>query len=566
MLTRRLLPFCADGRYILFSSDPRDLVDGCTGTPGLVQVYLRDMQTDTTRLVSAAAGTTTTGAGGTPVALSRDGRRVLFLSQSASLVPGVTDANGAPDVFVWDAATGTTRLVSSAAGHPDQAAAGASEAPRMSADGRYVASVSDAHDVVPGLVAPDWTGHVIYWRDLEAAGDATQLVSGQLGSATDGANAGVRTGFGALSADGSRVVFSTAATDIVAGFVDHGTDGGDTSYAFLGARGGRAAIRDFGPIRAARVKVVAEARDGTRGHAVTGGARAPAPHPQPALAGELLMTRTRPASAAGRSLARVDPVIELARVPRRPPRVDLAIAGALSVWALLEALFSHGPGSPVARVVTGLAFTVPLVFRRRWPVPILVVIGAVVLLRGGTSAVHEQGAMPFPALLVATFSAALYARPPWLAIAAAPLPIAVMVAALLTGYFSGSPGPVDLAILSFISLGAWAGGWLVRRRARQAQLARAAAPELGREAVLAERARMARELHDIIAHSLSIIAVQAGAAEELVDDDHVVRPSWRPCARWRARRWSSFAASLASCARTIRCTPPSRGSLASTTW
>jgi signal transduction histidine kinase len=67
--------------------------------------------------------------------------------------------------------------------------------------------------------------------------------------------------------------------------------------------------------------------------------------------------------------------------------------------------------------------------------------------------------------------------------------------------------------------GAWVAGWLVRRRAAQARLAVAASGELARSAVVDERARIARDLHDIVAHSVSIIAVQAGAAEALLERD-----------------------------------------------
>jgi len=149
---------------------------------------------------------------------------------------------------------------------------------------------------------------------------------------------------------------------------------------------------------------------------------------------------------------------------------------------------------------------------------LLVVVGALVV-RAATTSGAESGAMPFPALLLGAFSVALYGRPAWLAITAAPLPIAGFASATALGFVDGDPTPVDIAILSFISLGAWTGGWVVRRRAAALARAEAAAPALARDAVAAERARMARELHDIVAHSVSIIAVQAGAAEALLDAD-----------------------------------------------
>ncbi|MDP1847072.1 MAG: sensor histidine kinase [Solirubrobacteraceae bacterium] len=213
----------------------------------------------------------------------------------------------------------------------------------------------------------------------------------------------------------------------------------------------------------------------------------------------------------------MDALVQLAEIRRRPPPADLALAGGLLVWALLEAAFVAGPGPDWARYLAAPAFAVPFVWRRRWPVAVLLVVVGALVVRAATTSGAESGAMPFPALLLGAFSVALYGRPAWLAIAAAPLPIAGFASAAALGFVDGDPTPVDVAILSFISLGAWTGGWVVRRRAAALARAEAAAPALARDAVAAERARMARELHDIVAHSVSIIAVQAGAAEALLD-------------------------------------------------
>jgi signal transduction histidine kinase len=95
-----------------------------------------------------------------------------------------------------------------------------------------------------------------------------------------------------------------------------------------------------------------------------------------------------------------------------------------------------------------------------------------------------------------------------------------MLTALLSHFYEGAGlGVGDVAILSVFLGGAWTSGWLVRQRAAQARRAMAESGELARSAVGDERARMARELHDVVAHSVSIIAVQAGAAEELIERD-----------------------------------------------
>jgi signal transduction histidine kinase len=223
------------------------------------------------------------------------------------------------------------------------------------------------------------------------------------------------------------------------------------------------------------------------------------------------MRRGPIARTVARMSSPVPPLVQLARVPRRAPRVDLAIAAGLFVWALLEALLLEGPGSTAVRVLLAAGFTLPIAVRRRWPMPVLLVVALAAVVRGALGGADEVGAMPFPTLLLGSFSAALYARPRWLAYAAAPVPIVAMP---LAGF-----GGMSWPPLIFLSLTAWAGGFLIRRRAEQLAHERAQGPERAREAVAAERARMARELHDLVAHSVTVISVQAGAADGLLERD-----------------------------------------------
>jgi signal transduction histidine kinase len=123
-------------------------------------------------------------------------------------------------------------------------------------------------------------------------------------------------------------------------------------------------------------------------------------------------------------------------------------------------------------------------------------------------------------VLLAAFSVACYARRTVVAVAGGLLLCATMVIVVESDYYVGSGANAsNLAILSLFLGGAWGAGWLVRQRAAQARRAVAESGELARSAVSEERARIARELHDVVAHSVSIIAVQAGAAEELIERD-----------------------------------------------
>jgi signal transduction histidine kinase len=213
------------------------------------------------------------------------------------------------------------------------------------------------------------------------------------------------------------------------------------------------------------------------------------------------------------------PARELARRPPRPTRGDLLLVGVLAVWALLEALFGDGPGPRWLRVLVALGYTVPLVWRRQAPLAVMSVIAAVAAARFLTADVEEQGAMPFPCLLVGTFSVGLYVRSLALAVVGGLIPVAVFAVAATSNGWAGDLTIVDVTIINFFICSAWTAGRLVQRRAVQVEQAEAAGDERSREAVVAERARIARELHDIVAHSVSIIAMQAGAADELVERD-----------------------------------------------
>ncbi|MFJ8039180.1 sensor histidine kinase [Kitasatospora sp. NPDC096147] len=88
----------------------------------------------------------------------------------------------------------------------------------------------------------------------------------------------------------------------------------------------------------------------------------------------------------------------------------------------------------------------------------------------------------------------------------------------MAGYFTGSEGartyPAIPAGVLFLWLLAWAIGYGTARRQEEREAARA---RLHREAVSGERARMARELHDLVGHTVNVMLVQAGAARRLLD-------------------------------------------------
>jgi hypothetical protein len=108
---------------------------------------------DTTMLSDTAAGNVQG-----PSSVSKDGRYVVYSSSAANLVSGqVMDSKSAADVFLYDRATGTTTLVSHADGSSTTTATGTSKNPVISADGKWVAYVSNSDNLLSGGTLADDT-------------------------------------------------------------------------------------------------------------------------------------------------------------------------------------------------------------------------------------------------------------------------------------------------------------------------------------------------------------------------------------------------------------------------
>ena len=199
----------ADGRFVAFHSAATNLVAGDTNATN--DVFVHDRQTGITERVSVASdGTQGNNASSYP-ALSADGRFVAFVSFATNLVAG--DTNSATDVFVHDRQTGTTERVSVASDGAESNAACLGSA--LSADGRFVAFQSDATD----LVASDTNGTTdVFVHDRQTG--MTERVS----VASDGTQANNASSYPALSADGRFVAFQSDATNLVAGDTNGATD------------------------------------------------------------------------------------------------------------------------------------------------------------------------------------------------------------------------------------------------------------------------------------------------------------------------------------------------------
>lgn len=201
--------------------------------------------------------------------------------------------------------------------------------------------------------------------------------------------------------------------------------------------------------------------------------------------------------------------------------IVLALAGsaAYDVWDRDVA-----KPDPPALVFLLLAATVaPLAWRRRAPLPAL--LGVMAGVGAHTLAFGQWGSFQhFVAVVLAVFSVAAYAGRRHAAIGialATALFIAASAAKLAAGDpFSEIPGP--FVVLAAVVVG---GRALARRRA-EAERLRELNLDLerrkeadARAAVEAERARIARELHDVVAHAVSVIVVQAQAADRVLEGE-----------------------------------------------
>ena len=132
----------ADGRYVAFDTAATNLVHGDTNH--VRDVFVRDVSAGTTRRVSVGRGGAQADSVSRDPMISPNGRFVVFDSYASNLVRG--DTNGKQDVFIRDLKTGTTRLVS--AGRGGAPANGPSTRPAISANGHFVTFESTATNVV----------------------------------------------------------------------------------------------------------------------------------------------------------------------------------------------------------------------------------------------------------------------------------------------------------------------------------------------------------------------------------------------------------------------------------
>ena len=193
----------ANGRWVVFTSGAAGLVPGDFTN---YDVFLHDLQTGTTELVSHAFGGGFANGDSYYPTISDDGQRIGFRSDASNLLPPGTDTNGRADFFVFDRGSGTTERVSVRSDETPVALSNSPLAPVISGNGRFVLFATN-EDVDPD----DTNGSGdVYMRDLTTG--TTELVSRNY----DGLASGDCGPYGGMSADGRFVAMSCSGADMLA--------------------------------------------------------------------------------------------------------------------------------------------------------------------------------------------------------------------------------------------------------------------------------------------------------------------------------------------------------------
>jgi len=224
--------------------------------------------------------------------------------------------------------------------------------------------------------------------------------------------------------------------------------------------------------------------------------------------------------------ANVSPWERLSSIP--PIVVDVAVALVLTALIQGDGLLGADASfhDPPVNAATALLMTAPLVWRRRYPLVVfgLVLFGLIVTFTGDVTAHATLAWAAVTALVLAAYSVGAYSRYRLASLAA----LAVTATVIFIALGGGLPAPPSVAVPYAVLLLPWVVGQALRTRQARADVFRERAMRLEREqefatraALADERARIARELHDVVAHNVSVMVVQAGAARSVLDPSQV---------------------------------------------
>ncbi|MBD0673193.1 hypothetical protein BU198_21360 [Streptomyces sp. CBMA156] len=210
------------------------------------------------------------------------------------------------------------------------------------------------------------------------------------------------------------------------------------------------------------------------------------------------------------------------RPTRRGRAFDLSLALFLALTSGRYATIAENPGHPGRHGLLLLLVPLvplPLVLRRHYPLAVLwAVLPAALLVRHASEDIAYSAGV---AVVVAAYSAAAYGRRPGAVLLSLPAATAALVVLFGEAKLPHFPNGV-IAVLLLVPVLAVA--YELRMWRRRVEEGRERLSALEREqlaalhrAVELERARIARELHDIVTHNVSMMTIQAGAARKILD-------------------------------------------------
>jgi signal transduction histidine kinase len=201
----------------------------------------------------------------------------------------------------------------------------------------------------------------------------------------------------------------------------------------------------------------------------------------------------------------------------KPPLLDVAIATAFVAITVAEAVFSTKVTSPVEHVVLAGLAVATLAWRRRVPL----VVAAVVV--GSNIVVNPAGDFStLLSLVLVSFTVGSETLPPRSYLGLGIVLVPFLVVSVIETF-----EPSDLAAALVFFAGPWTAGVVLRGRIASAEEAVERADQLERNreleaarAAAEERTRIARELHDIVSHSISVVTIQTQAVRRRLGPEH----------------------------------------------
>ena len=224
------------------------------------------------------------------------------------------------------------------------------------------------------------------------------------------------------------------------------------------------------------------------------------------------LTTAAPSVGTVRLVTRADRLLD--RFRQVPPLVaDAGLAAVIAAVTVVSIVVTDR-NDPTEHVTAwGWALQaaqfVPLVWRRRAPVAVAVVV-AVASLVYGTANLPDAAILFAPALAI--YSVAAF-RPRSVSV---PFAVAITLAGAAALALDRQSDAADVAVNYFVGITSWMVGDTLRSQRERAALLVARQEDQARRAASDERVRIARDLHDIVAHHISVIVVQAEAAQEVL--------------------------------------------------